>query len=200
MRIMRCAAAAVAMVAGLGGAASAQEAWVGAYVHDVKDSLSIGGFEDESTQIAAGLISRPIEPLRRLGRPSAYLLAAVNTDGGTSYAAAGLSWRLRLTETGRIYVRPGLGLAVHDGEVDLPSPYAVGLSDVQRQERFARGEQEIDLGSRVLFEPEIALGFQATDRVAVEASYMHVSHGTIFGDQNPGLSDVGLRLVYNFGA
>ncbi len=202
MRVMACAATAVAWAgicfAGLGGAACAQEAWVGAYAHDVKDGLSLGGYEDDTTQIAAGVIGRPIERLVRIGRPSAYALAAFNTQGGTNYAAAGLVWRVPLDDAGRIYLRPGLGLAVHDGEVDLPSPFASGLSDAERQARFQRGGRELDLGARVLFEPELALGFQATDRVALEASYMHVSHGSIFGDQNPGLTDVGVRLVYNF--
>jgi hypothetical protein len=198
MRIMACAAAAVLGFGGL-GAASAQEAWVGAYAHDVKDGLSLGGYEDDTTQIAAGVISQPLGSLARIGRPSAYLLTAFNTRGGTNYAAAGLSWRIALGGGGRVYLRPGLGVAVHDGEVDLPSPYAPQLSDAERASRFDRGGRELDLGSRFLFQPELALGFRASERVAVEASYMHISHGTVFGDQNPGLTDVGVRLLYNFG-
>jgi hypothetical protein len=97
MRIMACAAAAVLGFGGL-GAAGAQEAWVGAYAHDVKDGLSLGGYEDDTTQIAAGLISRPLGSLATIGRPSAYVLTALNTQGGTNYAAAGLSWRIPLGE------------------------------------------------------------------------------------------------------
>lgn len=198
MRVILCAAVAAVMAAASGGAARAQEAWVGAYMHDVKDALSVGGYEDDTTQVALGAISRPLDPLARVGRPSAYVLAAFNTEGGTNYAAAGLSWRVRLTDDGRLYLRPGVGVAVHDSEVDLPSPYEPGLTHPERQRRFQRGREDIDLGSRILFEPELALGWRATDRLALEASYLHVSHGTLFGDQNPGLSDLGVRLVYSF--
>jgi hypothetical protein len=52
----------------------------------------------------------------------------------------------------------------------------------------------------VLFQPEVALGWRVTERVAVEASWLHISHGQLFGRQNPGLSDIGIRLVYGFGA
>ena len=52
---------------------------------------------------------------------------------------------------------------------------------------------------RILFEPEIALGYRVSERLALEASYLHISHATIFGDQNPGLTDIGVRAVYRFG-
>ena len=191
---MRCVAGAAVTAAVLGLCrAEAAELWLGAYDHDVSDSMSIGRYE-AGAQVAAGLIGAPLEPLRLLGRPSPYLLAAVNTDGGTNYAAAGLSWRLDLGE--RVYVRPGFGLAVHDGDIDFPSPYEPGITSTERRGRFQRGREEIDLGSRVLFQPELALGVRVTDRLAVEASWMHLSHGQTAGGQNPGLSEVGVRLVY----
>jgi hypothetical protein len=182
-----------------GGAAQAQEVWGGVYAHDIKDGLSEGGFED-GTQLAAGVISPRLDQLSFLGRPSVHALVAVNTDGGTNYAAVGLSWRIGVADEGRLYIRPGLGLAVHDADIDFPSPYEPGLTDPQRQERFRRGLEEIDLGSRVLFEPEFAVGYQLSKRVAVEASWLHISHGTLAGDQNPGISDYGVRLVYSLGA
>ena len=192
------------MVAGLigvlasAGAAQAQEVWGGVYAHDISDGLAEGGFE-EGTQFAAGVIGPQLESLRIIGRPSPYVLAAVNTDGGTNYAAVGLSWRVPLTGDGRVYLRPGLGVAVHDADIDFPSPYENGISEAERQRRFQRGLDELDLGNRILFEPEIALGYQLSDRLALEASYLHISHATIFGDQNPGLTDVGVRAVYRFG-
>jgi hypothetical protein len=149
--------------------------------------------------VAAGAIGAPLERLRRIGRPSPYVLAAVNSDGGTNYAAAGLSWRLNLRSDGRIYLRPGLGVAVHDGDIDHPSPYEPGITAQEQANRFRRGREEIDLGSRVLFQPEVALGWRVSPRVALEASWLHVSHGQLFGRQNPGLSDLGIRLVYGLG-
>lgn len=195
MRLMTAAALAVFATA---GTAQAQEVWGGVYAHDVSDGLAIGGFED-SPQIAAGVIGPRLEGLGFLRRPSPYVLISANTQGGTSYAAVGLSWRVPLGDGGRVYLRPGFGLAVHSSDVDFPSPYETGISEVERQRRFRRGEEELDLGNRILFEPEIALGYQVSDSLALEASYLHVSHATVFGDQNPGLTDIGVRAVYRFG-
>jgi hypothetical protein len=189
-----CAATAVTLTAW--SEAGATDLWGGLYAHDIEDGLSEGGVE-EGPQLAAGVIGRRLQSLERLGAPSPYALAALNTQGGTSYAAAGLSWRVGLGE--RLYLRPALGAAVHDGETDLPSPYAPGLADVTRSQRFQRGQDELDLGSRVLVHLELALGWRANDQWAVEASWMHLSHGDLAGDQNPGLSDLGVRLVYSFG-
>ena len=53
-----------------------------------------------------------------------------------------------------------------------------------------------DLGSRVLFEPEIGLGYRLDGKTAVEASWVHVSQGQIFdSQQNPGIDMMGVRLV-----
>ena len=58
----------------------------------------------------------------------------------------------------------------------------------------------IDFGSHVLFEPELALGVDLNERLAVEASYTHLSTGQIFAQgKNQGLDDAGVRLVWKFG-
>lgn len=175
--------------------ALADDLFIGAHAHDISDGLAKGGTES-GAQIIGGWRSAPVDQLHIIGSPSVHVLAAVNTDGGTNYAAVGLSWRFRLGND--FYVRPGIGVAVQDGDVNFPSPYATGLTDAERQRRFRRGQTELDLGSRVLFEPEIALGWQATPRVAVELSWVHISHATLAGDQNPGISDFGLRLNYSY--
>lgn len=195
-RRLATACAATAVTLATWSEAGATDLWAGLYAHDIKDGLSEGGFE-EGPQLAAGVIGPRLEPLRRLGAPSPYAVAALNTQGGTSYAAVGLSWRVGLGE--RLYLRPAVGAGVHDGETDLPSPYAPGLADVTRLQRFQRGQDELDLGSRVLVHLELALGWRANEQWAVEASWMHLSHGDLAGDQNPGLSDLGVRLVYSFG-
>ncbi len=179
-----------------GAPAAAADLWAGAYAHDIED-IAIGGYED-GPQLAAGVISAPIEGLRLIGRPSVHALGAVNTQGGTNYAAAGLSWRVPLGQ--RAYVRPGIGLGVHDGETDLPSPYEGGLTGQERYNRFQRGQQELDLVSRVLVELELAVGLRLTQLTAVEVSWLHLSHGQSAGPQNPGLSDLGVRVVHAFGA
>jgi hypothetical protein len=78
----------------------------------------------------------------------------------------GLNWKIG----GRTYVRPGVGVAVHD-----------------RQSRLVRGGRRLDLGSRLLFELEMGIGYELTDRVSIEASWVHLSHARLFSQQNPGL-------------
>jgi lipid A 3-O-deacylase len=54
-------------------------------------------------------------------------------------------------------VQPGVGVAIHDGRVGLPSPDAPGLTLEERQRRLRNQLTKLDLGSRVLVEPEISL-------------------------------------------
>jgi len=188
---------ALACAATLGaGAARAGEVFLGAYAHDVDDGISYGKFED-GAQIVGGVRTTALDELRFLGRPRVHLLAGVNTSGGTNYAAAGLAWRFNLSE--RVYVQPGIGLAIHDGRVNLPSPDAPGLTPEERLKRLRDFQTKLDLGSRVLFEPELSVGWKATRRLSVELSWIHLSHAKLAGDYNPGVGDVGVRLLYRYG-
>jgi lipid A 3-O-deacylase len=183
-------------VLGLATGADAGEFFAGVHVHDVDDGISYGRFED-GAQIIAGVRTTALDELSFLGRPRVHLLAGVNTSGGTNYVASGLSWRFRLNE--RLYVQPGVGLAIHDGRVNLPSPNAPGLTPEERLRRQRDFETKLDLGSRVLFEPELTIGWKATRRLSVEAAWVHLSHAKLAGDYNPGVADVGVRLVYRYG-
>lgn len=119
-----------------------------------------------------------IGALSAIGSPSPYAFVSVNTKGDSHFAAAGLSWKFG----DRFYVRPGIGLAVHTNS---------GANDFT--------DRRIDYGSRILFEPELGVGYQFSDRLSVEASWVHLSHATLFnGNQNPGLDSVGARLNYRF--
>ena len=108
-----------------------------------------------------------------MGALQPFVVGSVNRNGDTSFAAAGLSLKLG----GRLYARPGVGLAVHD---------APG--------RSFRGDTRSDFGSRVLFDLEMAVGIEVAPRVSIEASYVHLSHGQIFSGQNPGLDLIGARV------
>lgn len=153
---------------------SAQEIWAGVAAHAVETPFTFDTGES-GADLQAGYRFAPERALSAIGSPAPYVLAVVNTDGDTSLLAAGLSWKLG----GRLYARPGIGIAVHDG------PSLRVRSDGLRT----------DLGSRVLFEPELAVGWQASPRIGVEASWVHVSHAQLFGGQNPGLDIIGARLV-----
>ena len=151
-----------------GAPAHAGELFGGVYVHDVKLPTDKSGIEsgaDVQLGYRGGDIGRtPLQP---------YLFGALNTAGQTSYAAAGLSARF-----GRgLYIRPGLGIAIHNGSAD----------------NFYRTDK-IAFGSRVLFEPELAVGAQVNTRLSIEASWVHMSHAQLFGRENPGIDNLGLRM------
>jgi hypothetical protein len=154
-------------------AAHAGEIFGGAYVHDVETPLTASGIEkgiDLQLGYRGGRIgSTPLQP---------YAFAAINTAGETHYGAVGLSARFG----GQVYVRPGLGLAIHSGKTG----------------NFVRSDNRIAFGSRILFEPELAVGVQVNERTSVEASWVHMSHGQIFGRHNPGIDNIGVRVNVGF--
>lgn len=182
--------------AAIAGPAAAGEVFAGVYAHDVDDGISYGKFED-GAQIVIGARTTALDELEFLGRARVHLLAGVNTSGGTNYVATGLSWRFDFNE--RLYIQPGIGVAVHDGRVNLPSPNEPGLTPEERLKRTRDRQTKLDLGSRVLFEPELSLGWKATPRLSMELSWIHVSHARLAGHYNPGLGDVGVRVLYRYG-
>ena len=153
--------------------AQASELFVGLLAHDLDTPLTTGGFED-GADLELGWRGNRIGGLRFVGAPTPYVFVSAATGGETHMAAAGLSWRLG----GRLFARPGLGLAVHT-----------------RSSHGVRNGLRTDLGSRILFEPELAIGYQVSDRVAIEAAWVHVSHAQLLSRQNPGLDSVGARLT-----
>ena len=196
MRQALCASAA-AVLSLCAGPAPAGEFFGGLYSHDISDHISLGGYE-KGAQIVGGVRTAPVEELPWLFSPRVHLLAGVNTAGGTNYVAAGFSWRLWFGQS-RFYFEPGIGAAIHTGKVDLPSPYEPGISFAEATKRYNDWQTKLDLGSRLLFEPEWSLGWKATDRMSVELSWIHMSHAKLAGPQNPGLGDFGLRAVYRYG-
>ena len=149
-------------------AANAGELFGGLYIHDVKTPLDRSGIEG-GTDMMLGwrgekIARTPLQP---------YAFGAVNTAGNTSYASAGLSMKFG----DRIFVRPGVGIAVHTGSA----------GNRFRTDRIA-------FGSRLLFEPEIGVGARISDRATIEASWVHMSHAQLFGRENPGIDNFGVRL------
>ncbi|MFL5296603.1 MAG: acyloxyacyl hydrolase [Phenylobacterium sp.] len=179
------------------GAARAGEAMFGVYAHDIDDQISIG-HKETGQQIVFGVRTAALDELAAVGRPHVHLIAGINDHGGTDYLAAGLSWRLWFRDT-RLYFEPGIGLSVHTGPVRLPSPDAAGITVAEALRRQHDIDTRLDLGSRVLFEPEWSLGWKATDRMSVELSWIHQSHAQLAGRHNPGLGDFGMRAVYRYG-
>ena len=157
--------------------ARAAEIFGGVLAHDVNTPFTRGSFE-RGADLQLGWRGKPIQALRVIGRPSPYAFGSFSTDGGTNFAAAGLSWRIG----GRLYVRPAIGLAIHDRR-----------TLIVRDDGLRR-----DLGSRVLFEPEIGVGYQISETISVEASWVHISQAQLLSRQNPGMDSIGARLNYHF--
>lgn len=151
--------------------AQADELFGGLYKHDVATPLSKSGNVEQGVDFELGyrggnIAGTPLRP---------YVFGALNSAGDTSYAAVGLSARFG----GKVYVRPGLGLAIHNGSA----------------EKFQDPTNDkIDFGSRILFEPEVAVGTNINGRLSIEASWVHMSHAQLFSRQNPGIDNLGVRL------
>jgi hypothetical protein len=157
--------------------AYAQEVFTGVLAHEVDTPFTLKTRES-GADIQLGYRGKRIEGLSAIGAPSPYIFGSVNTKGDTSFVAAGLSWKIGKT----VYLRPAIGLALHDGPIPR-----VGLNG-----------RRTDLGSRILFEPEIGLGVAISPRVSLEASWTHISNATLFSGQNPGIDMIGLRANFAF--
>lgn len=157
---------------------SAQEVFAGILVHDVHLPIDKSGRE-HGPELELGWRGGPTGALAFLGRPSLYVRGALAASGGTDFIGAGLSWRLG---QGAFYARPALGVAVQTGAMPV-----FGSNGVRQ-----------DLGSRLVFEPELAVGYRIAPRLSVEAALVHRSHGGLFNNrQNPGMDSLGLRLNFS---
>jgi hypothetical protein len=150
--------------------AQAGELFGGLFIHDVKTPLTLSGVEsgiDAQIGWRGGRIGKtPLQP---------YVFGSVNSAGNSHFAAAGISAKFG----DRIFIRPGVGIAVHSGSAaNFDNPF----------------NDEIEFGSRVLFEPELGIGARLNDRTTIEASWVHLSQGQVFGRQNPGIDNLGVRL------
>jgi hypothetical protein len=153
--------------------ALAGELFAGLYVHDVRTPLDESGIET-GVDVALGYRGGAIAHLWR-ATLQPYVFGALNTAGNTDYAAAGLSAKFALGR--QWYFRPGLGLAIHNGSAG----------------KFFRADK-IAFGSRILLEPEIAIGTKLNDRLSIEANWMHMSHAQLAGRENPGIDNLGVRV------
>ena len=154
-------------------ASTAGELFGGIHVHDVKTPLDESGLES-GIDLSFGYRGGGIGHLFK-GVLQPYLFGAVNTAGNTDYAAVGMDAKFLLGDSW--YIRPGVGVAVHNGSAG----------------KYYRSDK-IAFGSRVLFEPELGIGTQISRRVSAEASWVHMSHAQLFGRENPGIDNIGLRL------
>ncbi len=176
MRLNRFAAAPIALLA-MATPAHADEVFAGVLAHEVDTPFTLK-IAERGTDIQLGWRGDKVEGLKAIGKPAPYVFASVNTAGDTKLVAVGLSWTLGK----KVFLRPGIGLALHDG----PIPRAVGI-------------RRTDLGSRILFEPEIGLGVRVSKKASLELSWTHISNAQLLSGQNPGIDMIGLRASIKLG-
>ena len=158
-------------------AGHSQEVFIGGYAHEVDTPFTLD-INENGADVQAGIRLEPSK-LDFLGNPEPYFLISVNTAGDTSFLAGGLGWKI---DAGKIYFRPGLGLALHTAPENRFDPVL---------------RRRTDLGSRVLFAPEIGIGTRLTENIDIEASWVHISNAQILDSgQNPGIDMIGVRLTF----
>ena len=168
----------LSLAAALGAAAIAApahagELYGGVYRHAVDTPFTLDT-QEGGVDVQVGYRLDPVLPIVGI---EPYIFGSVNSEsGGTDFVGAGISRKFSL---GGVYVRPGVGLVLHNAPSLRANP-ATGV--------------RTDLGSRVLFEPEIAIGLALAPRVSVEASWVHISNARLFNSQqNPGIDLIGVR-------
>ncbi|CAN5305308.1 acyloxyacyl hydrolase [soil metagenome] len=196
-------AVAACVAVAIAAPAMAGEAFIGVYKHDVTflgNAVGLGAAgREDGVDVHLGYRTNRIESLRWLGKPQVHAFVSINSENTSNFVATGFDWPIELGAPGGFYLRPGMGLAYTDGKTQLPPANAPGLSQAEIDRRTNLYYTRIDFGSKVLFEPELALGYRFNDKVSGELSYTHLSNGQIFHQgKNQGLDDVGVRLVYAF--
>ena len=137
-------------------------------------------------------------PLRILLKPRLTAKAQVNTAGRTSFFSAGAEWRQHILR-GRVYGQAGIGVTVIDGYRFTPDPFQPGISNDEAWRRYDIYRRRTSFGSKVLFNPNASIGVRVDRRWAVELAWEHFSHRQMFSDTNPGIDNVGIRIVRRLG-
>ena len=102
---------------------------------------------------------------------------SLNSQGDTSSLYTGLLWEFETRS--RFFFNVGLGLALHDGELDNDS------------------DNNKALGSRILFRVPIEIGVLIAKHHGVSILFVHVSNAYL-ADPNEGLDTLGIRYSYRF--
>lgn len=156
-----------------------------------------GQEEDGTVDLQFTVRTQPL-PLRWALKPRLAAKLQINTDGRTDFASVGAEWRQHILHQ-RVYGQIGIGVTVQNGYRFTPDPFAPGLALEEARRRYAIYSRRTAFGSQVLFNPNASVGVRLDRRWALEAIWEHFSHRRIFSEQNPGIDNLGLRLVRTLG-
>jgi lipid A 3-O-deacylase len=172
-------------------AAAFEEVKVGVLDHNTCVTNCKNADKEDGPVIDIQLNLRSPGVLHVIGSPRPYVAISPNVSGDTSFAAAGLEWRWEFLDGWT--VTPGVGYAIHDGEVKNKYPNGTPQST-------AFSANHVLYGSRDLFRTSLGIGHEIGDKWSVEGFFTHYSHGQILGHgRNQGADQAGVRLGYRFG-
>ncbi len=155
---------------------SIHEMRIGVLAHDVDNLWSRSQKEDGvdiNSEVILNVFNRQI--LNGTIRPN--LGMTINTSGDTSKIYTGIIWERPLPY--KLSINLGIGLAVHDGELDTNDP------------------NKKSLGSYVLFHIPIELGYKLGPKYSLSLYFDHMSNAYL-EDPNEGMDTLGIRVGYRF--
>ena len=149
---------------------------IGLLAHDV-DGLWSGSRAEGGFDVNAEVVFK--KPGFSLWRGSILpnLGVTLNNQGDTNTLYGGFIWEL-VSKAG-VFCNTGLGLAVHDGELETDD------------------DQKKSLGSRVLFRIPIEMGATFSMRHRISFIFVHISNAYL-ADPNQGLDVLGVRYGFQF--
>ena len=151
----------------------------GVLFHDVPDLWSGFQIEPSGADINVEVVFAPVAPAPFGGTFLPAIGGTINTRGDTSHIYADLRWRYE-GQTGWFF-ETGLGVAVHDGEINIVDPNAKAL------------------GSRALFHIPAEIGLRLNETTSLSVYFEHTSNAGLGVDGiNEGMDRLGVRLGYRF--
>lgn len=151
---------------------------------------SLGFANENSVGITADIIFDEPTFLKWALSPQPYVGGMLNLEGNTSYIGGGLLWRQSLGK--KFYADLSIGAVIHDGTLNIEF-------EGNFQELINRLDNEIEFGSRVLFKPQISMGYRINDSWAGEVYYEHLSHGRLLSNRrNDGVDSIGAKIARRF--
>ncbi|MGN5374689.1 acyloxyacyl hydrolase [Sphingomonas hankookensis] len=163
---------------------------------DLPDGQIYEGLEEKGTVDVQ--IAYRTAPLRILLKPRLTAKAQINTAGRTSFFSAGAEWRQHILR-GRVYGQIGIGATVIDGYRFTPDPFQPGISSGEAWRRYDVYRRRTSFGSKILFNPNASIGVRVDRHWAVELAWEHYSHRRMFSETNPGIDNIGIRIVRRLG-
>jgi hypothetical protein len=123
--------------------------------------------------------SPDLDAFRWMGSPRPHVGATVNFDGLESMAYFGLTWRAQVFDT-PVFVEGSFGGALVDAE------------------RHGAIYPKRSLGCNFMFHESASLGYDLTDQASVMLTVEHASHAFLCGEDNRGLTNLGVRVGFKF--